>query len=203
MVIFAKIRILTNEIIPLLFMIPYPEFDLASYKFLIIAFKQERLLTVYTCLNNKFKEVYRFSFTAFSGTLGPKLREGDGQIPEGIYTIDYLNPNSKFCKSFKLNYPNSFDLEYTTKEGIQQPGSDIFIHGGASSKGCIAIGDEAAIQLFHFVEKEGKDNFLILIFPKRPNPDLSDVPVQTARTTEIYKTLEKVWNSIYFLIPQL
>jgi len=50
-----------------------------------------------------------YPFTGFSGGLGPKLREGDGQIPEGVYAIEYLNPNSQFHLSVKLDYPNVFD----------------------------------------------------------------------------------------------
>ena len=49
--------------------------------------------------------IKRYPFTGFSGGPGPKLREEDGQIPEGIYAIEYLNPNSQFHLSMKLNYP--------------------------------------------------------------------------------------------------
>ena len=54
---------------------------------------------------------------AFSGTLGPKLREGDGQIPEGIYGIGYLNPNSSYYLSLKVTYPNASDRARAKKDG--------------------------------------------------------------------------------------
>jgi murein L,D-transpeptidase YafK len=70
-----------------------------------------------------------------SGKAGPKLREGDGQVPEGIYRIDGLNPNSSYHLSLKLNYPNDFDLEQARTEGRTELGGDIFIHGKAVSIG--------------------------------------------------------------------
>ena len=53
--------------------------------------------------------IKRYPITGFSGGPGLKLRDGDGQIPEGIYAVEYLNPNSHFHLSIKLNYPNAFD----------------------------------------------------------------------------------------------
>src|SRR5690606_36092280 len=50
-----------------------------------------------------------YGFTAMSGGLGPKRRQGDGQIPEGIYGIDVLNPKSSFHLSMRVDYPNAFD----------------------------------------------------------------------------------------------
>lgn len=53
--------------------------------------------------------IYSYKFTGFSGKPGPKLREFDRQMPEGIYEIESYNPNSKFHLSMRLNYPNGFD----------------------------------------------------------------------------------------------
>ena len=65
-------------------------------------------LTVFVFKKERFVEVHApgwakprlYEMTGFSGRLGPKLREGDGQIPEGIYGIEYLNPNSIFHRLF-------------------------------------------------------------------------------------------------------
>ena len=84
-----------------------------------------------------------FPFQGFSGTLGPKLREGDGQIPEGLYRIEYLNPNSSYHLSLKIDYPNAFDREKGRSDGRERLGYDIFIHGKSVTVGCIPIGDEA------------------------------------------------------------
>ena len=70
-----------------------------------------------------------------------KLKEGDGQVPEGIYHIDSLNPNSMFHLSIRLDYPNSFDKQQGKIDGRKELGSDIMIHGNTCSSGCLAIGD--------------------------------------------------------------
>ena len=66
----------------------------AGGKLRILVFKNERTVEVHA---PGWKAPRIYPMTAFSGTLGPKLREGDGQIPEGIYGIGYLNPNSSYC----------------------------------------------------------------------------------------------------------
>lgn len=133
----------------------------------ILAFKKEAELEVWKKAGDLYVFTSVYPFTANSGTAGPKLEEGDLQIPEGIYTVDYLNPESRFYRSFKLNYPNAYDLEMARAEGRTNPGSDIFIHGGASSKGCIAIGDEAIEEVYTMVEMAGKDKVQVLIYPGR------------------------------------
>ncbi len=65
----------------------------------------------------------------------PKFKEGDGQIPEGIYGIEYLNPNSKFHLSMKINYPNSFDKEMAKIDNRKNLGGDIMIHGSNKTIG--------------------------------------------------------------------
>ena len=75
----------------------------AGGKLRILVFKNERSVEVHA---PGWKAPRIYPMTAFSGTLGPKLREGDGQIPEGIYGIGYLNPNSSYYLSLKVTYPN-------------------------------------------------------------------------------------------------
>lgn len=132
----------------------------------LLAFKKERLIEVWVEMEDgeKFKKT-TYSFTAYGGKLGPKLREGDKQIPEGIYQIEYLNSNSKYHLSMKLNYPNAFDREKAIMENRLDPGSDIFIHGGAESVGCIAIGDESIEQLYALVSDLGKERVTVCIAP--------------------------------------
>ena len=82
-------------------------FDSGKWSQLVLlALKEERMLEVWGRLKSgELELIKRYPFTWFSGGPGPKLREGDGQIPEGIYAIEYLNPNSQFHLSMKLNYP--------------------------------------------------------------------------------------------------
>jgi len=100
--------------------------------------------------------------------LGPKLREGDRQVPEGIYQVSWLNPNSSYHLSLKLNYPNDFDLKWAKEESRSEPGTNIFIHGKAVSIGCLAMGDSAIEELFLLTDAVGKEQVRVIISPVDP-----------------------------------
>jgi hypothetical protein len=116
----------------------------------------------------------RFPFTARSGGPGPKLREGDRQIPEGLYRIDAVNPASAYHLSLRVSYPNADDRARSAALGIADPGGDIYIHGKAVSIGCIAIGDDAIEQVFQAVTAIDPATVEVLILPwdlrRRPPP---------------------------------
>ena len=103
-----------------------------------------------------------YSFTGFSGVLGPKIKEGDGQIPEGVYKLDYLNPNSSYHLSMKISYPNNFDKLAAMSEGRRNLGADIFIHGKDDTIGCIPIGDENIEKLFQLVLPLRQENEFVI-----------------------------------------
>jgi L,D-transpeptidase catalytic domain len=135
----------------------------------MIAWKQERLLEIHagdTMENLRF--VYAYPILAASGQTGPKLREGDRQVPEGFYRIELLNPNSRFHLSLRVNYPSPEDVLRAKEEGrdINTLGGDIMIHGNAVSTGCLAIGDPAIEELFLLVARTGLDHIELLIAPK-------------------------------------
>ena len=102
--------------------------------------------------------------------IGPKLREGDKQVPEGFYRIELLNPNSRYHLSLRVNYPNAVDIERAGRDGrdLSMLGGDIMIHGGAESVGCIAIGDPGIEELFIMVARTGLDNVRLIIAPRDP-----------------------------------
>jgi murein L,D-transpeptidase YafK len=102
------------------------------------AFKQNKKLEVWLCnaQNENCQLVKTFNFCALSGDIGPKLKQGDGQTPEGFYYIDRFNPVSNFHLSLGINYPNQADK---TRSGRLNPGGDIFIHGNCVTIGCIPI----------------------------------------------------------------
>jgi murein L,D-transpeptidase YafK len=102
---------------------------------------------------------------AASGRAGPKLRQGDKQVPEGIYRISYLNPNSAYHVSMRVNYPNRFDRRMAKKDRRQKLGGDIMIHGKKSSAGCLAMGDEAAEELFVLAAQTGNRKVKVIIAP--------------------------------------
>lgn len=132
----------------------------------LVALKQERIVEVWgRGGDGRLERVREFPFQGYSGRLGPKLREGDGQIPEGIYRIEYLNPNSSYHLSVKIDYPNEFDREKGRSDGRDHLGYDIFFHGKSVTIGCIPIGDDAIEELFTIVAQVGIGNVEVIIAP--------------------------------------
>lgn len=137
-------------------------------KIKIIGIKNVKKLEVWVMRSkseNRYIKLKEYDFTSFSGKQGPKLKRGDGQIPEGFYGIEYLNPNSRFYLSMKLTYPNSLDKEMGKKEFRNDLGDDIFIHGKNVTVGCIPIGNKNIEELFYLVSKVGKQNTEVIISP--------------------------------------
>ncbi|WP_061248900.1 L,D-transpeptidase family protein [Leptospira alstonii] len=134
---------------------------------LLIAYKEEKILELWGKSDSDFKQINVYKIRKASGNPGPKLLEGDKQVPEGIYDILGLNPNSRFHLSLKLDYPNSYDKEKATIDGRIKLGGDIFIHGKEVSIGCLAMGDEVAEDLFVLVALVGKENVKVIISPNR------------------------------------
>jgi murein L,D-transpeptidase YafK len=131
-----------------------------------VGLKRERILEVYA-VNSKGKwvKITGCPILAASGGPGPKLREGDRQVPEGIYKIDSLNPNSVFHVSLRTNYPNAFDRAVAKREGRTNLGNDIMIHGSNKSIGCLAMGDEVVETLFTLAHDVGLKNILVVLAP--------------------------------------
>lgn len=172
--------------------VTFPPEELA---FLVI--KEDKKLELWARNDGDWKIIKAVAITAASGKSGPKLREGDRQIPEGVYEVVGLNPNSSYHLSMKLNYPNEFDRYWANKEGRTNPGSDIFIHGKAVSIGCIAVGDDAIEELFYIVHKVGIEKVKVVISPRDPRKHAlagnSDSPEWTE---ELYKNIESEFLSI-------
>lgn len=146
--------------------------NLAGYKMdypkeiILVAFKEERIFQVYAKDYNGIKIIKEYPFTAYSGELGPKLKEGDRQIPEGVYKVEYLNPNSSYYLSIKVSYPNTFDKSKTELTSVSEMGGDIFIHGKSATIGCIPIGDEAIEEVFLLTQKAINNNIKVIISPR-------------------------------------
>ncbi|MBA2479759.1 MAG: hypothetical protein H0V44_03775 [Planctomycetes bacterium] len=109
--------------------------------------------------------VNAYPILAASGAPGPKLREGDRQVPEGIYAIENLNPNSRYHLALRLDYPNAFDRARAREDGRTELGGDIMIHGQDVSIGCLAIGDRAIEDLFVLVARIGIGNATVIVSP--------------------------------------
>jgi len=138
----------------------YPPSEIA-----LVALKAERRLELWAAQGGVWRHVADYRITAASGVAGPKLREGDRQVPEGIYRIAGLNPNSRYHLSMKLDYPNAFDRRHAAQDGRTRPGSDIFIHGKAVSVGCLAVGDAAIEELFVLTASVGRSNVRVVVAP--------------------------------------
>jgi hypothetical protein len=132
----------------------------------LLGLKAEKRLEVYAAdAGGGWKSLASFPVLAASGGSGPKLREGDNQVPEGLYRIALLNPNSLFHVSLRVDYPNADDREHGRTDGRDRLGGDIMIHGGRASIGCIAIGDPAIEEVFLLAERCGLDHLDVLILP--------------------------------------
>lgn len=113
-----------------------------------------------------FELAETFPICAWSGSLGPKLREGDGQSPEGFYRVRLgsLNPNSAYHLSFNLGFPNAYDRAHG------RTGSYLMVHGACVSIGCYAMTDGRIERIYGAVEtalKGGQDAVEVHIFPFR------------------------------------
>ncbi len=133
----------------------------------LLIYKKNQRLDIWAkdAKHNHWVPIRSFDVLAASGDSGPKLMEGDRQVPEGIYHISHLNPYSHFDLSMELDYPNAFDRAQARQDGRNHLGGDIFIHGGDRSIGCIAIGDEAIEQLFPLVAMVGVAHVQVIIAP--------------------------------------
>jgi len=141
------------------------EFVRYPKKLTLIGLKYEKVLEVWGEERGKQHLIITYPFTAFSGILGPKFKEGDRQIPEGIYGISHLNPDSKFHLSMRINYPNAFDKKMAKKEHRTKLGGDIMIHGSNRTIGCIPIGDDNIEALYFLVEKVGMQQVKVILSP--------------------------------------
>ena len=177
-----------------------------SSKLALLAFKDTDELELWASDGiAAYTLIKRYPIKAASGKLGPKLREGDRQVPEGLYKISAFNPNSSYHLSMKINYPNSFDLAHAKAEGRNEPGTNIFIHGKAVSIGCLAMGDDAIEQLFTLVSIVGRANTTVLISPTDPSKGELLVPSDAPKwTPELYEKIKAQYaliNQAYVVAP--
>lgn len=164
-----------------------------DFELFIRAFKQEKRLEIWakSKSSSEFYPLINYPFCAGSGVIGPKRKEGDRQIPEGVYFIDRFNPNSKFHLSLGLNYPNSADVIHSDPIA---PGSDIFIHGGCQSIGCIAITNEKIEELYFLAERAkalGQEKIYVYIFPSEMDKSFFQQN-SSSPYLSFWKNLEKI-----------
>lgn len=158
----------------------------------LLAFKKEKKLELWAKQDNQWHWIKNYNLTAFSGVLGPKLKEHDKQIPEGIYHLTMLNPFSSFHLSIMLDYPNNFDRSIARLERRHRLGNNIFLHGKNVSVGCLAVGDRAIDQIFLLVSKVGLVNSTVIIAPNdmRKSPPATQLKGKPKWITLLYKKIK-------------
>lgn len=129
-------------------------------------FKEEAELELWVEDGERFALFRTYPICNFSGELGPKLKEGDRQSPEGFYQVGQgaLNPNSRFHLSFNLGFPNAYDA------ARDRTGSFLMVHGACVSIGCYAMTDPAIEEIYVLVEaalRGGQKRFDVHAFPFR------------------------------------
>lgn len=142
-----------------------------GFNLFIRAFKQEKKVEVWVKEHKKetYVLLHAYDFCTTSGTLGPKRKEGDLQIPEGIYHINHFNPQSNFLLSLGINYPNAADKILSDPK---HPGGAIYIHGNCVTVGCIPITDDKIEELYILAveaRNNGQDKIPCHIFPAHLN----------------------------------
>jgi murein L,D-transpeptidase YafK len=143
--------------------------DFSGFQLFIRVFKKEQKLEVWIREkdNNTHALLHTYDFCSSSGTLGPKRKEGDLQIPEGVYEINHFNPLSNFYLSLGINYPNASDKILSD---ASHPGGSIYIHGDCVTIGCIPITDDKIKELYVLAveaRNNGQQKIPIHIFPDR------------------------------------
>lgn len=139
----------------------------AAASMMVRIFKESSELEVWKQTGNgSFKLFKTYALCAWSGTLGPKLKEGDRQAPEGFYTVTpgAMNPDFIAYLSFNTGFPNKYDRAYG------RTGSDLMVHGDCSSRGCYALSNEDIAEIYALARESfraGNSSFQVQIFPFR------------------------------------
>lgn len=133
----------------------------------LLGVKDELRLQVWAARGRGWALLRDYPVLAASGGPGPKLRQGDRQVPEGVYRLTHLNPASSYHLSVRVDYPNEFDRERAREDGRTDLGGDIYLHGKAVSVGCLAVGDEAIEELFTLLADTGLARSRIVLVPSR------------------------------------
>ena len=148
---------------------------------LVRLFKQEAELEVWKQnRSGRFALLKTYPICRWSGDLGPKVREGDRQAPEGFYAITpaQMNPTSAYYLSFNTGYPNAYD------KALGHTGSELMVHGDCSSRGCYAMTDEQIAEIYALGREAffgGQTSFQFQAYPFRMTP-INMASIATIRT---------------------
>ncbi|MEY9195929.1 murein L,D-transpeptidase family protein [Sinorhizobium sp. CCBAU 05631] len=134
---------------------------------LLRIFKEEGTLEVWKAnASSRLQLLKSYKICAWSGKLGPKVKEGDRQAPEGFYPLypHQMNPNSNYYLAINTGFPNTYD------RANGRSGTHLMIHGACSSSGCYSMTDEQIIEIFALARdafKGGQESVQLQAFPFR------------------------------------
>lgn len=129
--------------------------------------KEEGKLEIWKAkADNRFDVIKSYDICAWSGKLGPKVKEGDRQAPEGFYSLTpaHLNPNSQYYLAINTGFPNRYDA------ANGRSGTNLMIHGACSSSGCYSMTDEQVLEIYAFARdafKGGQTSIQLQALPFR------------------------------------
>lgn len=135
----------------------------------MIGLKQERKLLLFAGVQEQpnrpkqSKLIGSYPLVSYSGVLGPKLKEGDLQIPEGVYRITGFQAYNMLALC--VNYPNELDQRNAASDHRTKLGGAILIHGGSQSTGCLVVSDDDMEQLFVATHDVGSKSIELIIAP--------------------------------------
>lgn len=166
-----------------------------AFDILMKAYKYEQELLIYT--KNRKDSVWiiydTIQICASSGQLGPKVMEGDLQVPEGYYTLNHFNPYSNFLLSLGVSYPNKADI---VKRPAKRKGGAIYVHGNCVTIGCIPITDDIIQELYILsvmAKSRGQSTIGIHIFPFHLNSwNLKMACEKMPEHSEFWQNLDEV-----------
>jgi murein L,D-transpeptidase YafK len=156
-------------------------------------FKQEAVLELWLKGEKRYQLFRSYPICAYSGLLGPKLKEGDGQAPEGIYLVmpNQMNPFSSFHLSFNLGFPNAFD------QANGRTGSALMVHGNCVSIGCYAMTDAKIEEIYTLMNqafKAGQSTIPVHAFPFKLEPDAL-AGYQDHSAVAFWRTLQPIYQA--------
>jgi len=139
-----------------------------NFEMFLRVFKEDKLVEVWLKSKGEteFKLFKTYTICASSGELGPKRKQGDGQVPEGFYTIAAFNPYSSYHLSLGVSYPNASDKII----GKGNLGGDIMIHGNCVTIGCMPLTDTYIKEVYVLAveaKNNGQQTIQVHIFPTK------------------------------------
>jgi murein L,D-transpeptidase YafK len=134
---------------------------------LLRIYKEEAELEIWKqTAQGRYEFLKKYPICKWSGELGPKIKQGDRQAPEGFYSIrpEQMNPHSSYHLAFNLGFPNEFDRAH------DRTGAHLMVHGDCSSSGCYAMTDAQIAEIFALAREAfdgGQLAFQVQAFPFR------------------------------------